>query len=86
MKRKRIVIATPAALAVVSGATATSAAVLAAGPIDSAGVIHGCYYRATATGSHQVVLQDAAGTARPGAGPSRGTASGRRLRACCPAS
>ena len=54
MKRNRIVFAAATVLAVVSGGTAASAA----GPIDGAGVIHGCYYRATATGSHQIVLQD----------------------------
>jgi hypothetical protein len=57
MKRNRIVIAA-ATLAVVAGGTAASAAVLA-GPIDSSGVIHACYYPATSSGSHRVVLQNA---------------------------
>ena len=58
MKRTRIVIVAATVSAVASVGTAAGAAVLA-GPIDSAGVIHGCYGRATASGSHQVVLQDA---------------------------
>lgn len=58
IKMKRIVIAAASALAVVAGGTAAGAAVLA-GPIDGTGVIHGCYYQATASGSHRVVLQNA---------------------------
>jgi hypothetical protein len=56
MKTSRIVITGAAVLALVAGGTAAAAAV--AGPIDSAGVIHGCYYPATTSGSHKVVLQD----------------------------
>src|SRR5215472_9849653 len=58
MKPNKIIIAAAAALAVAAGGTAASAAA-AAGPIDGAGVIHGCYYPATASGSHRVVLQNA---------------------------
>ena len=68
MKRKRIIIAAAAALAVLSGGSAAGAAVLA-GPIDSAGVIHGCYSRATATGSRTVVLQDVGRTCPRGSTP-----------------
>jgi len=51
-----------ATLALVAGSTAAYA--VSAGPIDSSGVIHGCY-KTTATGnSHAVVLQNA-GTACP---------------------
>lgn len=56
MKTRRIVITGAAALALVAGGTAAAAAV--ASPIDSGGVIHGCYYPATTAGSHKVVLQD----------------------------
>lgn len=58
IKMKKIVIAAASALAVVVGGTAAGAAVLA-GPIDGAEVIHACYYPATASGSHRVVLQNA---------------------------
>lgn len=58
MKRNRIAIAAVSALAVLAGGTAAGAAVLA-GPIDGAGVIHACYYPATSSGSHRVVLQNA---------------------------
>ena len=57
MKRHSIIAAAAAALAVVAGGTAAGAAVMA-GPIDSSGVIHGCYYPATSSGSHRVVLQN----------------------------
>jgi hypothetical protein len=62
MKTSRIVITGAAVLALMAGATAAGAAV--AGPIDSAGVIHGCYYPATTSGSHKVVLQNV-GTSCP---------------------
>jgi hypothetical protein len=58
MKVNKIVIVGAVALAVAVGGTAAGAAVIA-GPIDSKGVIHGCYYPATASGSHRVVLQNA---------------------------
>ncbi len=56
MKTSKIVITGAAVLALVAGGTAAGAAV--AGPIDSSGVIHGCYYPATTSGSHKVVLQN----------------------------
>jgi hypothetical protein len=58
MKHSKLVIAAAAVLAVVAGGTAATAAVMA-GPVDGAGIIHGCYYPVTAGGSHRVVLQDA---------------------------
>jgi hypothetical protein len=58
MKHNRVVIGGAAALAVLAGGAAAGAAVTAS-PIDGAGVIHGCYYRASAGGSHRIVLQDA---------------------------
>jgi hypothetical protein len=56
MKTSKIVITGAAVLALVAGGTAAGAA--AAGPIDSSGVIHGCYYPANASGSDKVVLQN----------------------------
>jgi hypothetical protein len=44
-------------VAVLSGGAAAGA--VAAGPIDSSGVIHGCYYPASTGGSHKIVLQNA---------------------------
>lgn len=53
-----IVFTAAAALALVAAGTAAGAAMIA-GPIDDSGVIHGCYYPVTSTGSHRVVLQNA---------------------------
>src|SRR6478672_7692072 len=56
--RLRIVLlGTGAALAVAAGGTAAYA--LANSPIDSSGVIHGCYTTAATNGSHKIVLQNA---------------------------
>jgi hypothetical protein len=41
----------------VAGGTAAGAAI-AAGPVDSSGVVHGCYYPAGKDGSSQVVMQN----------------------------
>lgn len=56
-RTSRIVITGAAALALVAGGTAAGAAI-AGSPIDSSGVIHGCYYGASKGGTSQVVLQD----------------------------
>src|SRR5690349_13294517 len=45
-------------------AAGTAAGAAIAGPIHSAGVIYGCYYKANNAGSHTLVLQDV-GTACP---------------------
>jgi Collagen triple helix repeat (20 copies) len=66
MARLRItkaVITGAAALALVAGGTAAVAAI-AAGPVDSSGVIHGCWTNAAINGTHVFVLQDA-GTSCP---------------------
>jgi len=52
---RTIVIATGATIALIGTGTAYAAV---AGPIDSSGVIHGCYYPATTGGSYKVVLQN----------------------------
>jgi hypothetical protein len=58
---RTIMIATGATIALIGSGTAYAAV---AGPIDSSGVIHGCYTTKTSGGSHPVVLQDV-GTACP---------------------
>jgi hypothetical protein len=55
MRRSRVVIGTAAGLLLVGGGTALGAVI---GPIDSAGVVHGCYTTAAINGSHAFVLQD----------------------------
>jgi hypothetical protein len=55
---RTILIATGAAIALVAGSTTAYAAV-AGGPVDSSGVIHGCWTNAAINGTHVFVLQDA---------------------------
>ena len=57
--RRRIVIAGVTALVLTAGASAATAAVMSSGPVDSSGVIHGCWTNAELNGSHAFVLQDA---------------------------
>ena len=57
--RRRIVIAGAAALVLTAGASAATAAVVSSRPVDSSGVIHGCWTNAELNGSHAFVLQDA---------------------------
>jgi Collagen triple helix repeat (20 copies) len=63
MNIRRIVITGAAALALVAGGTAAGAT-MAASPVDSSGVINGCWTNAAINGSHAFVLQDA-GTSCP---------------------
>jgi hypothetical protein len=63
MRLRNIVIAGGTALALMAGGTAAGAAI-ASGPVDSSGVIHGCWTNAEINGSHALVLQDA-GTSCP---------------------
>jgi hypothetical protein len=51
-----ILIATGATLVLVAGSTTAYAAI--AGPVDSSGVIHGCYTNKAINGTHVFVLQD----------------------------
>jgi hypothetical protein len=62
LSRQALVIS-GAALALVAGGTAAGAAI-ASGPVDSSGVVHGCYTVKAVNGSHVFVLQDA-GTSCP---------------------
>src|SRR3954454_10552831 len=56
MRRSRLVIGTAAGLLLAGGGTAVGA-VLA--PVDSAGVVHGCWTNGAINGSHAFVMQDA---------------------------
>src|ERR1700733_2494446 len=58
MNVKRIAIAGAAALTLAAGGT-TADATITVGPVDSSGVIHGCYTSQALNGSHVFVLQDA---------------------------
>jgi len=58
----RIVIAGVSTLVVAGGGTAAAAAVMSTSPVDSSGVIHGCWSNAELNGSHVFVLQDAGTT------------------------
>lgn len=66
MSRTRVVLAATAALLLAGGGTALGAT-LASGPVDSSGVIHGCWTtRGFGGGSHFFVLQDAGASCPPG--------------------
>lgn len=58
MRRTRIVFAAAAALLIAGGGAAAGAALIG-GPVDRAGVIHGCWTTVTRNGSHTFALQDA---------------------------
>jgi hypothetical protein len=58
MNGRRITLTMAAALALVAGGTAAGAAI-ESGPVDSSGVVHGCYTTNAINGSHFFVLQDA---------------------------
>jgi hypothetical protein len=54
---RTVLVGTGAAIALVAGSTTAYAAI--AGPVDSSGVIHGCYTDKAINGTHVFVLQDA---------------------------
>ena len=62
MKLSKIILATAAGVTLVAGGTAAYAAT--AGPVDSGGLVHGCYSNKAMDGTHTVWLQDA-GTSCP---------------------
>jgi hypothetical protein len=65
MKRPtRILISAGAGLALLAGGTAAGAAI--ASPIDSSGVIYGCFTTKAINGSHVLVLQDVGTTCPSG--------------------
>jgi hypothetical protein len=53
-----------AALVLAAGGATAGAAIAGSGPVDGAGVIHGCWTNAEIGGSHVLVLQDS-GTSCP---------------------
>jgi len=55
----RKVITGAAALIIATGSGVAAAAVMSDGPVDSSGVIHGCWSDKAIKGSHAFVLQDA---------------------------
>jgi hypothetical protein len=57
--KRKVIIVGAAALVLTAGASVATAAVMSSGPVDSAGVIHGCWSNAALNGSHVFVLQDA---------------------------
>lgn len=57
---RKVIIAGVSALIFMAGASAATAAVISSGPVDSSGVIHGCWSNAELNGSHVFELQDAA--------------------------
>jgi hypothetical protein len=64
MNGRRIILTMAAALALVAGGTTAGAAISPKGPVDSSGVVHGCYTTNAIKGSHFFVLQNA-GTSCP---------------------
>jgi hypothetical protein len=59
MKLKRRYVIPAIVVALLAGGTTAAVAAVAASPVDSSGVIHGCYTNAAINGSHALVLQDA---------------------------
>jgi hypothetical protein len=62
--KRKVIIAGAATLVLTAGASVATAAVMSSGPVDSSGVIHGCWSDKAINGSHVLVLQDA-GTSCP---------------------
>jgi collagen type I alpha len=58
----KVLISAGAGLALLTGGGAAGAAIVATGPIDGSGVIHGCYTTRAVNGSHIFVLQNAGST------------------------
>ncbi len=61
---RKVVITGAAVLILAAGSGAAAAAVMSDGPVDSSGVIHGCWSNRAINGSHVFVMQDA-GTSCP---------------------
>jgi hypothetical protein len=61
---RKVIIAGVATMVIATGSGVAAAAVMSNGPVDSSGVIHGCWSNAELDGSHVFVLQDA-GTSCP---------------------
>jgi hypothetical protein len=61
---RKVIITGAAALIIATGSGVAAAAVMSGGPVDSSGVIHGCWSNRAIDGSHVFVMQDA-GTSCP---------------------
>jgi hypothetical protein len=61
-----LLIGTGSAVALVAGGGIAYAVSVSSGPLDSSGVVHGCYTNQAINGSHVVVLQDAGTTCPKG--------------------
>ena len=59
MRRSAIILISAGASFVLLASGATAGAAIAGGPVDSSGVIHGCWTNAAINGTHVFVLQDA---------------------------
>jgi hypothetical protein len=67
IKNRMVIIAGATALVLAAGASAATAAVMSSpSPVDSSGVIHGCWTNAELNGSHVFVLQNAGTTCPKG--------------------
>lgn len=64
MRTRMVLVATGAAATLAIGGTAYGA--VAGGPVDSSGVVDGCYANLAIKGSHALVLQDAGTTCPKG--------------------
>ena len=64
MRTRMVLVATGAAATLAIGGTAYGA--VAGGPVDSSGVVNGCYADVAIKGSHALVLQDAGTTCPKG--------------------
>jgi hypothetical protein len=64
VKRSVTILISAGAGFVLLAAATTAGAAIAGGPVDSSGVIHGCWTNAAVNGTHVIVLQDA-GTSCP---------------------
>ena len=62
---RKVAVAGAAALALAGGSAVAAAAVVSGGPVDSSGVIYGCWSNRAINGSHAFVMQNA-GTSCPG--------------------
>jgi hypothetical protein len=66
MVNRTALLASGFAIVLVAGGGTALGAVASSGPVDSSGVVHGCYTNAEVNGSHALVLQDAGTTCPKG--------------------
>lgn len=58
MRNHKAVLASGFAVVLLAGGGTALAAAVSSGPVDSSGVIYGCYTNAALKGTHAIVLQD----------------------------